>query len=112
DATNRVLKRAGYEPVTAANGVEAVSCYAQRGNKIAAVLTDLMMPVMDGLTMIRVLRQMNPHVKIIACSAFAGITLDEQKLNEFTNLGINCCLTKPYTGDKLLLALHQLLHAE
>jgi PAS domain-containing protein len=67
--------------------------------KISAVLLDMSMPNMDGLTAIRTLRTLNPNVKIIAVS---GLPSDEQKA---IAIGANKFLSKPYTATDLLNTL-------
>ena len=49
--------------VTAADGVEGLARYAQNREQVQAVVTDLMMPFMDGPAFIRALRQMNSEGK-------------------------------------------------
>ena len=71
----QTLKMFGYRVVTANNGAEAVSCYAQQKDEIALVLLDMMMPVMDGPATIQALAQINPEIKIIAAS---GLTSEGQ----------------------------------
>ena len=61
----------GYKVLTANDGVEAITVYAQNRDKIKVVLMDMMMPVMDGQASIRALRKVNPDIKIIAVSGLA-----------------------------------------
>ena len=46
--TSQTLQAFGYRVLTATDGADAVAVYAQHRNEIAVVLTDMMMPVMDG----------------------------------------------------------------
>jgi CheY-like chemotaxis protein len=103
--TSQTLQAFGYRVLTAADGAEAVAIYAEHENEIAVVLTDMMMPVMDGAATIRALVRINPLVKILAASglnADAGITK-----------GISTCvkhfLIKPYTAETLLRSLRMIL---
>ncbi len=102
--TQRTLEAFGYRVAVAADGAEAVAIYARRGDEIAVVLTDMMMPVMDGAATIRVLRKMNPSVRIIAASG-----LMTHVRGTGTALGIRHVLTKPYAAEALLTALHECL---
>ncbi len=63
--TSETLQAFGYEVLTASNGAEAVAIYAQQKDKIAMILTDLSMPVMDGRATIYALLKINPKAKII-----------------------------------------------
>jgi len=57
----------GYKVITARDGTEAVAASALISTRLG-VLTDMLMPFMDGPSTIRVLRKMDPNVKIIAAS--------------------------------------------
>src|SRR6185295_3029803 len=57
EITRGTLETFGYEVLTARDGTEAVGLYADRKNEIALVLTDMMMPFMDGPATIRALRK-------------------------------------------------------
>ena len=94
--------------VLAAEGAEAVSVYATRRVEIAAVLTDMTMPVMDGSATILILRKINPAVRIIATSGMSAAG-DEAHA---ASLGAKLFLPKPYTAETLLRALKKVLSAE
>ncbi|HKZ79597.1 MAG TPA: PAS domain S-box protein [Pyrinomonadaceae bacterium] len=103
--TASTLETFGYRALTAGDGTEAIALYAQHKNEIAVVLTDMLMPFMDGLATIRALQKMNPEVKIIAASGLtAGHTPGQASLE-----GVKMFLTKPYTAEKLLKAIADLL---
>jgi PAS domain S-box-containing protein len=103
--TRQTLEAFGYRAIVAADGTEALSLYTQHQAEVAAVITDLMMPVMDGTVTIQVMRRMNPEVKIIAGS---GIATDGTAAR-LASLGVKQFLPKPYTAQKVLTALHELL---
>ena len=105
EITRGTLETFGYRVLTAADGTEALAIYADRKNEIAIVLTDMVMPFMDGPATIRALQRMNPGVKIIAASGLAP----GHKPGEGPLEGIQVFLNKPYTAEKLLTALAQLL---
>ena len=96
------LETNGYRVTSAKDGAEALALYAQMMREVAAVITDIMMPILDGPATIRALRKMNPDVKIIAIS---GLTA-EAKVQEVTSLGVGHFLSKPFTTEKLLITLH------
>jgi two-component system, cell cycle sensor histidine kinase and response regulator CckA len=103
--TKGTLETFGYKVLTAADGTEAVALYAQNRGDIRVVLTDMMMPFMDGVSTVRALQRINPDVKIIAAS---GLTTND-KFAEVTNLGVKFFLHKPYTAEKLLSVLADVL---
>jgi CheY-like chemotaxis protein len=103
--TSRTLKAFGYQVLTAEDGTGAVSMYAQHKDKIAVVLTDMMMPVMDGPTTIRALLKMNPTIKIIAASGLNA----NGSVAKATASGIKHFLPKPYTASTLLKTIRTIL---
>ena len=105
EITRGTLETFGYKVLTANDGTEALAIYADKKNEIAVVLTDMVMPFMDGPATIRVLQRMNPKVKIIAASGLGTA----QHAGEGTLEGVSVFLTKPYTAEKLLKTLAQVL---
>ena len=101
-----VLEDHGYRVLTAADATEALAIFALRMNEIDLVLTDLAMPFMDGIALIRTLQKMKPDVKVIASTGLGG---QEEHANDFAALNVRACLTKPYNKDKLLTTLHDAL---
>ena len=107
EITRGTLETFGYRVLTAADGTEAVALYAEQKNDIAVVLTDVVMPFMDGPATIRALLKMNPAVKIIAASGLPA----SQRSGEDSLQGVQAFLNKPYTAEKLLKALAEVLKA-
>jgi PAS domain S-box-containing protein len=106
EITQKTLETYGYRAITASDGTEAVAMYAQHRDEIQAVLTDMMMPYMDGPATIRALQKMNPHVKIIASSGLA----ESSRASEAASVGVKFFLPKPYTAEQLLNTLEELLN--
>src|ERR1043166_9212141 len=107
EITRGTLETFGYTVLTASDGTEALALYADKKNEIAVVLTDMVMPFMDGPATIRALQRMNPNVKIIAVSGLGtGHHAGEGALE-----GVSVFLTKPYTAEKLLKTLAQVLQS-
>jgi PAS domain S-box-containing protein len=96
--TSETLQSYGYNALTACNGAEGVAIYAQQRKKIALVLTDLSMPVMDGRATIYAILKINPKAKIIAMSG-----MDEaESVAKASTAGIKHFISKPYTASTLL----------
>jgi PAS domain S-box-containing protein len=108
EITKELLESFNYRVITAADGAEAVTLYRRRKGRINLVVTDLMMPIMDGLALIRALRQLDPQVKVIAVSGLAS----QDKFDEAKNLNVQAFLTKPFTAEQLLTSLHRALAAD
>lgn len=103
--TEATLQRYGYRTLAASDGTDALAVYAKHGDEIAAVLTDLAMPYMDGEALTRALKKINPEVKVIAMSGLisAGQTA------ELRNLNVSVFLSKPFAAETLLTTLDELL---
>ncbi len=103
--TRHTLETFGYQVLTAQDGAEAVAVYAQKRNEIAVVLTDMMMPVMDGASLIRVLLRIDPAVKIVRASGLYS-TDNESR---FPEPRVRHFLTKPYSAETLLKTMRAIL---
>jgi two-component system cell cycle sensor histidine kinase/response regulator CckA len=66
----RALKRQGYEVLEAATGVEALEVMKRHAGAIDIVVSDVVMPEMDGPTLLKALRKTNPELKIIFMSGY------------------------------------------
>ncbi|MDZ4405418.1 response regulator [Prosthecobacter sp.] len=99
--TRQTLEAFGYQVLLAADGAEATALYASRQHDIAAVLTDMMMPTMDGPATIQVLIRINPEVRIIAASGVNANGMEAKAVNA----GVKHFIPKPYTAETLLKTL-------
>jgi PAS domain S-box-containing protein len=107
EVTRGTLQAFGYSVLTANDGTEAVVIFAQNKDQIKLVLTDMMMPYMDGAAAIRALRKIDPQVKVIASS---GLT-DNVKNFEANELNVKAFLVKPYSAERLLTTIADILKA-
>ncbi|KAA0583764.1 response regulator [Azospirillum sp. B21] len=98
DMVSFTLRGAGYDVVEAADGQQAMSAIAT--TKVDLVITDLNMPVMDGLTLIRRLRAIPAHrtLPILMLTTEA----DESKKAEGRAAGATGWIVKPFNPDKLV----------
>jgi two-component system chemotaxis response regulator CheY len=99
------LKHAGYEVVEAADGVQALE-YA-RSNAVDLVLTDVNMPRMDGITLVRELRMLEAYkfVPMLVLTTEAGT----EKKMEGKQAGATGWLVKPFNPEKLLATIAKVL---
>jgi PAS domain S-box-containing protein len=106
--TRQLLERNGYRVIEAAEGADGITQYVAHQQEVQVVVTDLAMPVMDGPAFIRVLRRLNPQVRVIAVSG------DQVKSSLPADLGMpgEAHLSKPFSGAMLLQALQRVLHPE
>lgn len=105
EVTRRTLEAFNYSVMTANDGTEAIALYAQNREVIRVVLTDMMMPYLDGPATIRALKKINPEIKIIASS---GLTDNGRSIEAF-GPNVKRFLSKPYTADKLLRTLAEVI---
>jgi CheY-like chemotaxis protein len=105
EITQQTLEAFGYRVLTACDGAEAVALYVKHASQIAVVVTDMMMPVMDGSATIQVLRRINPAVRIIVASGIdsgsPGVKADQAGVRHF--------LLKPFTAESLLKLVRAVL---
>jgi PAS domain S-box-containing protein len=104
-----LLEQQNYRVMMAQNGVEALAVIDKHGADIQAVVTDIMMPEMDGVELIRELRRKQPRLQIMASSGLGTEKGGSFRAQELEVLGVKTFLTKPYDVAKLLTALHDLL---
>ncbi|HWJ17416.1 MAG TPA: response regulator [Geobacterales bacterium] len=94
---SRALATRGYKVLEAASGVEALEVMDRENGKIDLVVSDVVMPEMDGPTLLRHLRQRNPDIRIIFMSGYAEEAF-RKNLSADENFVF---LPKPFTLKKL-----------
>jgi PAS domain S-box-containing protein len=106
--TRQLLERNGYRVIEATEGADGITQYVAHQKEVQVVVTDLAMPVMDGPAFIRVLRRLNPPVRVIAVSGY------QSKSSLPADLGVpgEAHLSKPFSGAMLLQTLQRVLHPE
>jgi CheY-like chemotaxis protein len=102
-----LLERAGYTVEEASNGDDAMSVVALRPPDVA--ITDLWMPIMDGLVLIRALREKFPAVAVIAMSGGSRQYSQESSLDKAREAGATQLLMKPIDKQDLLTAVAKAL---
>ncbi len=110
EATIRVVTRTtleanGYAVMTAKDGLEAMAIFPKERGVVKLVITDLMMPMMDGAQLITALREKDPSLRFIAVSGLMGAT----KLPEGKDGKPIPFLQKPFAADRLLRLLAETL---
>lgn len=96
-----LLNRLGFESIAAADGAEALIQLGQYNEEIKLVITDINMPVMDGVALARILRRMTPDLPIIAMTGLQ----DEERLAQLREIGGVHLLAKPFSMSSLAEAL-------
>ena len=71
EVASGMLKKLGYEVITAGSGQQAIDIVSERGKRIDLVILDLIMPGMDGGKTFDRIRKMRPHIPIVLSSGYA-----------------------------------------
>ncbi len=93
-----ILTGAGYEPTVAENGQEAY-VHAENGELFDVIITDMNMPVMDGMEFVSKLRKTDGYENIPVIMVTTESEYSQQDLARKT--GVNDFITKPFTADQL-----------
>ncbi|HWL04722.1 MAG TPA: response regulator [Xanthobacteraceae bacterium] len=101
----RGLASRGYTVLQASNGVEAIEMLESHGGAVDLVVSDVVMPEMDGPTLLKELRSQDPDIRIIFVSGYAE---DAFKKNLPEN-GQFAFLPKPFTLKQLIAAVKETL---
>jgi PAS domain S-box-containing protein len=107
DSIRIILESEHYTVITATDGEAGLAQYLKHRTRLSLVITDLMMPKMDGLTLIRTLRAITPLVKVVVTSGLTELT----ERRELADLGVPDILMKPYAGPALLALVRTRLAA-
>lgn len=101
------LVLSGYAVTEATNGREGLAVL-DRGDRPDLVLTDIIMPDLDGLELLWELRQRGSPVKVIAMSGGSRVGANDH-LDKARLLGAQRVLAKPFTREVLLLTIREVL---
>lgn len=100
-----MLEAVGYRVLSARDGRDALALFTTHRNEIALVLTDMLMPVMDGAALIAELRRQRADLPIIACSGFDPRATPGLQASATADRFIS----KPYAMERLLREVRSLL---
>lgn len=99
----QTLETGGYRVVLAADGVEGLNQFRQ--HEVDAVITDINMPVMDGISLTREIRKLNPNVPILTLTT----EFDETLKQKGAEAGANGWVVKPFRPGQFLDIVRQML---
>jgi CheY-like chemotaxis protein len=102
-----MLEMSGYAVITATNGQEAMACLKQHA--IDLVITDLVMPKMDGVDFVEQLRQTWPDVPVIVVSGSTRNIMQRYGIESIQVPGADASLSKPFKGVDLMSQIKELL---
>jgi len=99
----RGLRSRGYSVIEASNGIEALEALEEKEGAVDLVVSDVVMPEMDGPTLLKAMRGRNPDLKIIFVSGYAEDAF-EKSLPENQQFAF---LPKPFTLSQLVAAVKE-----
>jgi PAS domain S-box-containing protein len=108
DAARTALEAYGYTVLVGSDGADGLATFAQNTDSVALVLVDLMMPIMNGPTLIRAVRKIAPAVPVIVTTGL----LQRMQHAELEALGVKTILNKPFSAEVLLRSIHKVLHPD
>jgi two-component system cell cycle sensor histidine kinase/response regulator CckA len=100
----RGLRSRGYSVIEASNGIEAMEALEQKNGAVDLVVSDVVMPEMDGPTLLKAMRVRNPHLKIIFVSGYAEDAFDKSVLSDEDQFAF---LPKPFALSALVEKVKQ-----
>jgi two-component system cell cycle sensor histidine kinase/response regulator CckA len=103
-----VLRRHGYTVLEARNGREGAALAAEQQGAIHVVLTDVVMPGIDGPETVKRLRESRPEMKVLYMTGYAGDALTRRGIVDASD----SILHKPFTADELLKGVRELLDVD
>lgn len=101
-----VMKSVFFEVYSAKNGDEGIKKFKKFAPDL--IVTDIAMPIMDGLDMAKMINEISPTTPIIALSAFS----DKEKLLKAIEVGVDKYILKPVDMDELLLAIENIARSK
>jgi two-component system, cell cycle sensor histidine kinase and response regulator CckA len=104
----RGLRSRGYSVIEASNGIEAMEALEEKNGAVDLVVSDVVMPEMDGPTLLREMRARNPNLKIIFVSGYAEDAF-EKSLPENEQFAF---LAKPFALSALVEKVKQTMAPE
>ncbi len=101
DLAERILKRAGYDVLAAANGQEALQVYNRESGNIVLVILDLIMPQMGGKECLQELLKINAQTRVLISTGASAADEVEEAVKPYAQGFVN----KPYEINQLIQAV-------
>jgi DNA-binding NtrC family response regulator len=97
------LSMAGLSAQVAANGKEGMECFVKHRHQICLVISDVVMPIMNGLEMVKAILEIDPKAKILMMSAYSSADLEIQAREHFA------FIRKPFLAQDFIHKIRELL---
>ncbi|GGD32711.1 REC domain-containing phosphodiesterase [Malaciobacter pacificus] len=105
EVTHQILKGFTKKQYVAQNGQEGLELFKQHESEIDLIITDVNMPIMNGLDMVKEIKKINLNIPIIVATAFSN----KEYLLEAIDIGVDKYVLKPIDVAKLLQVMSQSL---
>src|SRR5574343_367053 len=109
EGVREILEMSDYSVIEARDGEEGLALFA--ANNVDLVISDIVMPNMDGVDFVTRLRESFPQVPILPISGGSRVVSARFGLDSALLSGANASLTKPFNAKQLLEKVGQLLGA-
>jgi PAS domain S-box-containing protein len=97
-----ILENHGYQIMPVSNSLNAIDMFKTNFETIQLVITDIMMPLMEGQELIKNLKQIKPGIKVIGISGYSDTSVSKDKM-------VDAFIKKPFQSMELLAAVRRLL---
>ena len=97
-----VLRHNGFDPIVAVNGIEGLETYRERHEEICLVISDISMPLMGGIEMVRNIFEVDSHSNIILMSGYNFCDVVPDDLKRLCSV-----IGKPFTAGRLIEAVRK-----
>jgi len=104
----KMLEKAGFDVITARDGLEAMQIYVEKGQNIRLVLLDLTMPQMDGEETFAEIRKIRPEARVVMASGYT----EQEVIRRFRGKGISGFVHKPFKFNPLMIVLQKALEGD
>jgi CheY-like chemotaxis protein len=105
EVSTAVLRELNFKVITASDGTDALIRVVENRAVLRGVVTDLNMPHMDGLKLVRTLKHMLPAMPVMVCTG----RVDDKQAQELASLGVVSVLHKPFDEVTFTAAIRQLM---
>ena len=102
--THRVLSRSGFRVIAASDPAEAIELYSAHAGRVDLVVTDLVMPGMDGMRLSEILRERDPSLRVLLTTGYSAEALDPERVRPDQEI-----LLKPFDPGTLVRKVREIL---
>jgi CheY-like chemotaxis protein len=107
DITGTMLRRLGFEVITAADGQKAVELYTEHAEEITFMLMDINMPVLNGVEATLRIRHINPKLPVLFMSGYPR----EEVMDRFEHQAHTEFIKKPFESTSLTAMIRSVIEA-